>query len=132
MTGLADPGISEALLSGPSSGEPVTTLLVLVFACELGMLGGLAVIGAALGSGVVASIGLAIALPVLAGTIWALFLAPTASRRLPRVPRLAAKLVLFVGTGIGLAVIGFPIAGITFVVVSAVIVIAAYAQSDLT
>lgn len=131
MTGFADPGISEALLSGPSSGEPVTALLVLVFVCELGMLGGLAVIGAALGSGVLASIGLAVALPVLAGTIWSLFLAPKASRRLPRVPRLALKLILFVGTGIGVAAVGFPIAGIGFAVVAAAIVIAANVTSDL-
>lgn len=131
MTAMSDVGGSGAPASGPSSSEPVTPLLVLVFVCELAMLAGLAVIGAALGTGWAASIGLAVALPVAAAALWTCYLAPSAARRLRRMPRLALKLVLFVGAGVSLAAVGYPVAGLTFALSSAVSVIAANARSDL-
>ena len=118
----------------------VNAALVVAFLCELAMLAGLAIIGAdrggavgsgTVGSGTVGSIGLAIALPLAVFVLWGLLLAPKASRRLPRVPRLAVKLVLFTGTGLGLVAVGYPVLGLALALTAAVSVTVANARSQL-
>lgn len=79
--------------AAPPQPGPVGPVEVAVFLAELLMLAGFAVAGARLvpgGSGIV----LAVLLPLVAVTVWALLLAPRASRRLAYPYRLVGKLVL--------------------------------------
>lgn len=94
---------------------------VLVFLVELGLLAAVAVAGARLGSGALA-VALAVMLPLLVATLWALCLAPRAVRRLRRPSRLAVKLALIVaGAGL-LAVSGAVLWGVGFLAVTAPLV----------
>lgn len=109
----------------PRPDEAVTPLLAVVFFCELAMLAGLAVVGAALVSGAVASIALAVVLPLVVAVLWGLLLAPRARRRLPGIPRVGLKVALFVGTGVALVAVGYLIAGAALAVIAGVCVVAA-------
>jgi hypothetical protein len=82
--------------------QPVDALDVLVFIVELMLLALLAVAGARLASHGTAII-LAVVLPLVTAVAWALYLAPHASRRLPRPSRLVAKLALMLAASASLA-----------------------------
>ena len=79
----------------PSEGEQrVGPLQVAVFLDELVLLVVLAIAGALIGGGTVASTLRAIFFPVAAAVFWGRWLAPRAPRRLTHPARLAAKLAL--------------------------------------
>ena len=85
---MTDPGRPD-----PRGHAEVGPIEVAVFLAELLMLAGYAVAGARLlpgGAGIL----LAVLLPLVAVTVWALILAPRAPRRLPHPYRLIGKLVL--------------------------------------
>jgi hypothetical protein len=103
--------------------KPVDALDVLVFIVELMLLALLAVAGARLASHGTA-IMLAVVLPLVTAVAWALYLAPHASRRLPRPSRLVAKLALMLAASASLAAasalawgLAFLLAGSTLVTV---------------
>ena len=79
---------------------------VAVFLDELALLVVLAVAGARIGGGAVASTLRAIFFPLAAAVIWGLWLAPRARRRLAHPARLAAKLVLVAIASLLLALSG--------------------------
>lgn len=115
----------------PRRDEAVTPLLAAVFFCELAMLAGLAFVGATLVSGAAASIALAVTLPLVVALLWGMLLAPRASRRLPDIPRVVLKVVLFFGTGVALAAVGYLIAGIALAVIAGVCVVAGEVRAGL-
>ncbi len=91
-------------------------VLAVRFLTELVLLAALAVVGARLGGGVVLSIVDAILLPAAAAAIWSRFVAPRARRRLPEPARFLLEFVLFAGTGVALALVGWLVAGIVVAV----------------
>jgi len=108
---------SSGLQAGIEPAVRVTAAGVLAFAVELAMLTLLAVAGARLGGSAAVSVLLAVVLVVSAGAVWGRWLAPRARRRLPHRPRIAAKALLFVATGVLTAASGLAVAAIVFVVV---------------
>jgi len=72
-----------------------TVLLALRFLAEMGMLAALAWGGWHLVDDLAASLGLAIALPVVAAVVWGRWVAPRAGHRLPDPGRAGVELVLF-------------------------------------
>lgn len=96
----------------------MTGVEVAAFAAELALLAALALAGANLTTTPVTRIVLAIALPLAVATLWGRWLAPRASRRLPPVPGLLAKLLIFTLTSVLLAVTGFPTLAVIFWVVT--------------
>ncbi|MDS0132503.1 MULTISPECIES: YrdB family protein [unclassified Amycolatopsis] len=86
------------------------------FLTELMLLGGLALAGTQLGSGVALAIVDAVLLPVAAAALWGLFLAPRARRRLPEPARFLLEFALFGVTGVVLALVGWLITGIVVAV----------------
>ena len=99
--------------SGP---RPFDLLDVCVFLVELALLAVLAVAGVRLGSHVTA-IALAVLLPVVTASLWGLYLAPRASRRLPHPWRLGAKLTLILTAAALLAASDAAVWGVVFFVV---------------
>jgi len=91
-------------------------VLTVRFLTELMLLGGLALAGTQLGSGVALAIVDAVLLPVAAAALWGLFLAPRARRRLPEPARFLLELALFGVTGVVLALVGWLITGIVVAV----------------
>lgn len=85
---------------------PWIFLAALRFAAELGMLAALAYVGWRSADGGLPGVVLAVALPVLAGSVWGRWVAPRASKRLTDPARLAVELVLFGATVIGLVAVG--------------------------
>ncbi|MET8851126.1 YrdB family protein [Amycolatopsis sp. NPDC004625] len=92
-------------------------VLTVRFLTELALLGGLAMAGTQLGSGVVLAIVDAVLLPVAAAALWGLFIAPRARRRLPEPARFLLEFALFAVTGVVLALVGWLVAGIAVAVV---------------
>ena len=82
------------------------------FLSELALLGMLGVVGWRLGSGGLISIALAALYPALGAMIWALWVAPKASRRLDDPWRLIAQIGLFLVTGVLAVITGLVIWGI--------------------
>jgi hypothetical protein len=104
----------------PSEGEQrVGPLQVAVFLDELALLVVLAIAGARIGGGAVASTLRAIFFPLAAAVIWGLWLAPRAQRRLAYPARLAAKLALVAFASALLALSGLLWWGVAFLVISA-------------
>lgn len=78
---------------------PVTAVLLgLRFLAELGMLACLGLAGWHLGDSWVASLALAVGLPLVAALVWGRWVAPRASRRLPDPARLVLEVSLFGAT----------------------------------
>jgi len=97
------------------SGFPGVVLTVR-FLTELMLLGGLALAGTQLGSGVALAIVDAVLLPAAAAALWGLFLTPRARRRLPEPARFLLEFALFGATGAVLVLVGWPVAGIVVAV----------------
>ncbi|MEU8636708.1 YrdB family protein [Amycolatopsis sp. NPDC048633] len=91
-------------------------VLTVRFLTELALLGGLALAGTQLGSGVALAIVDAVLLPVAAAAVWGLFIAPRARRRLPEPARFLVEFALFAVTGVVLALVGWLVAGIVLAV----------------
>ena len=91
-------------------------VLTVRFLTELALLGGLALAGTQLGSGVALAIVDAVLLPVAAAALWGLFIAPRARRRLPEPVRFLLEFALFAVTGVVLALVGWLAAGIAVAV----------------
>ncbi|WP_410606999.1 YrdB family protein [Amycolatopsis sp. lyj-109] len=91
-------------------------VLTVRFLTELALLGGLALAGTQLGSGVALAVVDAVLLPVAAAALWGLFVAPRARRRLPEPARFLLEFVLFAGTGVVLALVGWLVAGLVVAV----------------
>lgn len=89
---------------------------VVAFGCELALLGVLAVAGWGLFGPLAARIGLAVALPVAAGGLWGVWMAPTSRRRLADPARLVAQVVLFWVTAALAAAAGLWVLGLAFAV----------------
>jgi hypothetical protein len=91
-------------------------VLVIRFLTELALLVGLAVAGARLGGTVLFSIIGGVLAPVVTATIWGLWIAPRAWRRLAEPTRFVLEFVLFALAGIALAASGLLVAGIVLAV----------------
>lgn len=91
-------------------------VLTVRFLTELAMLAGLAVAGAHVGDGVVLGVVGAVLLPVVAATVWGLFIGPRAHRRLPEPARFLVEFVLFAVTGVVLALSDRLVAGVVVAV----------------
>lgn len=91
---------------------------VLAFICELAMLAAFAVAGWALGASAVWRVVAAVLTPGPVAVVWALWLAPTAGRRLAGVPLLLVKAAIFVLAGAALAWAGHPWWGVVLSVVA--------------
>jgi len=91
-------------------------VLTVRFLTELMLLGGLALAGTQLGSGVALAIVDAVLLPAAAAALWGLFLAPRARRRLPEPARFLLEFALFGATGAVLVLVGWPVTGIVVAV----------------
>ena len=101
-------------MSGGTEVSGGTTLLfAVVFLSELAMLAGLAIIGATMGKGKVASTALGIALPLLVAVAWGVLLAPTSVVGLADAVQIGGKVGLLVGTAVGLVAIGHLVPGLT-------------------
>ena len=114
-------GPEEGYGTGMSeSGTPTQPSLLdlVVFIDELVLLAVLAVAGAALGSGIMASVVLAIGLPLVAVVAWGRWLAPRSSTRLPYPRRLQVKLLLLAVAALLLAIAFSTIVALVFLVVS--------------
>jgi hypothetical protein len=105
---------------------------VLAFVCELAMLAVLALSGWDLGSGGLLSVSLAVFYPALALLLWAVWLAPRASRRLPDPWRLVAQLALFGGSGAFVATAGHVVLGVLFAVVACAVFLATRITGTVT
>lgn len=99
---------------------PVGLWAVLVFVCELAMLAGLAVAGWRLAPAGPMAYASAVALPIALAVIWGLLLAPRSSKGLKGRAATIGKIVVFVGTGILLAVTGLWPWGLALVVLAVV------------
>lgn len=87
------------------------------FLSELMLLGTLGVVGWRLGTGGLISIALAALYPALGALIWALWIAPRATRRLKDPWRLIAQIVLFLVAGVLAAITGPVIWGVVLAAV---------------
>src|SRR5579872_1727018 len=85
---------------------------VLAFACELAMLALLVVSGWSLGDGGLLGIALAVLYPAVAVLVWARWIAPTATRRLPDPWRFVVQVVLFGLTSAAAAASGRLVLGV--------------------
>src|SRR5437764_14741352 len=94
------------------------SVVVLAVRCltELVLLGGLVLVGTQLGGGVALDVVYAVLLPVVAATVWGMFIAPRARRRLPEPARFLLEFVLFAATGVVLALLGWLVTGIVVAV----------------
>jgi hypothetical protein len=104
--------------------QDVGPLQVAVFLDELVLLAVLAVAGARLAGGTLASIALAVALPLAAAVAWGLLLAPASRRRLAHPARLLAKLALVAAGAALLAAAGLGWWAAAFAVASAALLTA--------
>jgi hypothetical protein len=94
MPGDRDPRPSGS--RGPRGPEPEVGILGLVrFTAELGMLGSLGYGGWHLADQVSLSVVLAVALPLLAATVWGRWIAPRAAHRLTDPAKLFVEVILF-------------------------------------
>ncbi|HET6707061.1 YrdB family protein [Amycolatopsis sp.] len=91
-------------------------VLTVRFLTELALLGGLALAGTQLGSGVALAIVDAVLLPLVAAVLWGLFVAPRARRRLPEPGRFLLEFALFAVTGVVLALVGWLVVGLVVAV----------------
>jgi len=91
--------------------QPVA--LAVRFACELVALAGLAWWGAEAGDGVTAVM-LALALPVAAGTVWGLWVAPRSERRLRDPARALCEALVFGAAAAALVDLGHAVAAAVF------------------
>jgi hypothetical protein len=96
----------------------VWLVLALALLSELALLAGVGWLGALLGGGGRLSVLLAVVGVVAVATLWGLLMAPRSSRRLRDPARLLVELVLFLGTGISLALLGHPVPGVIGTVVA--------------
>lgn len=99
------------------------------FLLELTMLTVLALVGAAGGESTPTRMAAAVALPVIAAGIWAVWMAPASARRLPNPRRLAVQVVLFAVTGVLASAFLSPWVGGVFFV-AATVVFAVLARRD--
>jgi hypothetical protein len=98
----------DAAAGSPASGGVWEVLAV---ACELAMLAALAVAGWLLAPSVPVALALAFTLPALTGLVWGMWLAPRARHRLREPALTAAKVSIFLITGLLLAAAGQPLWG---------------------
>jgi hypothetical protein len=103
--------------TGPRLSGVAGVVLTVRFLTELALLGGLALAGTHLGSGVALAIINAVLLPVAAAAIWGLFIAPRARRRLPEPARFLVEFALFAVTGVVLVLVAWVVTGIVLAVV---------------
>jgi hypothetical protein len=104
--------------------QDVGPLQVAVFLEELVLLAVLAIAGARLAGGTLASIALAVALPLAAAVLWGALLAPNARRRLAHPARLALKLALVAAGAVLLAAAGLAWWAVAFALASAILLTA--------
>ena len=88
--------------------------LLLVFLLELGALGALGYAASTASDATALRVALGVAVAVVAAVLWGLFAAPRARFRRPAA-RVAAKVLVFGGAGLGLVLCGHAASGIAFV-----------------
>ena len=101
--------------------DHVGIVSVLAFACELAMIVVLFLAGWRLGRGGLAGALVGLLLVVAAVGVWAVWMAPTSSRRLADPGRLILQVVLFVSVGAVLVAAGLAVAGAAFAVVASAV-----------
>ncbi|MFD4291916.1 YrdB family protein [Rhodococcus sp. NPDC058505] len=104
-------------MTDTASGRPdvaVGPLAAASFLLELTMLTVLALTGAAIGDSTPVRMLAAVALPVVAAGIWAVWMAPTSTRRLPNPRRLVVQVALFAVTGVLASAVLAPWVGAVF------------------
>jgi hypothetical protein len=112
----ADEDRSASGLAGAGPGRSV--LLTVRFLTELALMAVLVWAGLGASLPLAARIVIAVAAPVLAMTIWGLWIAPRARRRLPDPLRLTIELVLFAVSALALALTGPVVAAVVFAVIA--------------
>ncbi|GAA1616852.1 YrdB family protein [Actinoplanes couchii] len=90
-------------------------MLVARFLTELVLFAALAYAGAVLPDQLALQIAFAVAAPAVAITVWGLYLAPRAERRLPEPWGFLAEVVLFAAAGAGVAAAGHLLTGLLLV-----------------
>jgi hypothetical protein len=101
--------------------------LLLRFLLELCALGALGYWGFKTGSGTLAKVGLGVGAPLIAAVVWAVFVSPQASVRLPGFLVLLLQVLVFGGAAAGLVATGHRTAAVAFgglIVVNAVLMYA--------
>jgi hypothetical protein len=91
------------------------------FLLELTMLTVLALSGAAVGESLLVRVAAGVALPVAAAAVWAVWMAPTSTRRLANPRRLVAQVGLFALTGLLAAALLAPWVGAAFFVAATLV-----------
>jgi hypothetical protein len=107
-----------------SAGPAQSVLLAVRFLSELALAGVLVWAGLGASLPLAARIVIAVAAPVLAMTIWGLWIAPRARRRLPDPLRLTVEIVLFALAAAALALTGPVVAALVFAVIAIGVAIA--------
>ena len=102
----------------PSRPRGVGIVSVLAFVCEVAMLVLLFLAGWHFGGGGVTGVLVGLLLVGAAGGVWAVWMAPTSSRRLPDPGRLILQVALFVSVGAVVVVAGRALLGAAFAVVA--------------
>jgi Protein of unknown function (DUF2568) len=90
----------------PTPVPEVTAMHLVAFVAEVALIVALAWSGWLLGASTITSLVLAVLLPLLAMTIWGIWCAPRATRRLPQAPRWIVKGLLFAAAFVLLVVLG--------------------------
>ena len=101
----------------PRTNGFVAANLALRFVLEICALVALGYAGAVLGDGLVASLALGVGLPLVAGVLWGLLVAPKATLDAPFAVRLLVETAVFVGAGVSLVVAGRVGTGVLLMVV---------------
>ncbi len=90
------------------------------FACEMAALAALAVWGAQVGDDPAVKVLLGLTAPLLLAAVWAMWVAPRASRRLPDPARAGVEVVVFGAAVAGLLDAGHPVFAVVLGVAAAV------------
>jgi hypothetical protein len=116
---VGEPGRSrERSWTQARSGALRSAVLGFRLLTEFALLVVLAIVGANASSGLAARIALAILLPLAAGAIWGIGIAPRARRRWTDPWRIGVEAALFLAAAAGLAAEGSVVAAVTFAVIA--------------
>ena len=111
--------MADRSITGPGKDIPggfVLANLALRFVLELCALAGLGYAGAVLGDSLLVSVVLGVGLPLVAGVLWGLFVAPKATLQAPVPVRLLVEAAVFVAAGVCLIVAGSVAFGVVLLV----------------
>jgi uncharacterized protein DUF2568 len=122
---MEHPGVSDDAAARRPGSARYLLVSTVAFLSELALLVTLGIAGWHAGGGGLLSVAMTALGPALAVLIWSVWVAPTAARRLADPGRLILQIVLFVVTGVLVALAGRPVLG----AVVAVVGVAAFAAA---